>query len=457
MVDAPRMQGIDVPVLRHGARADRRRKWSSAAEVVGRYRGYPWAVRWHSVLLGALAVLCNCGPSLAWDGSSNALLSPHPQRLQPRVLVGLDRLIASRFALLRSKRVAVVTNHTALSADGRNIVDVLHEAKEVNLVAIFTPEHGFRGQAEGAVEDMRDPRTGLPVYSLYGRRRKPTAAQLEGVDTLVFDIQDIGCRFYTYISTLGLCMEAAEQFGKEIVVLDRPNPINGVAVEGPVLDEGLESFVGFHTIPIRHGMTVGEIANLYRLERYPQVRLHVVRMQGWQRGMYYNATERFWVNPSPNMRSLRQALLYPGIGLLETTNLSVGRGTDTPFERFGAPWLDAHRLLRQLDGENLAGVVFVPVKFTPTSSKYAGSECEGLEVIVTDRSTFEPVRTGLAIARALRLTHREQWDMDRYGRLLADRKLLGLLRRGASLDAMMEHCREECEEFRMRRRRALLY
>ena len=408
-------------------------------------------------LVGVAVVLLLAGD--ARGGS--AMLFPLSRQRQTNssqpVRTGLERLAEANFAPLVGKRVAVITNRTAITPDGDHLVDLVHRHPRVQLVAIFTPEHGFRAVAEGAVGDSRDERTGVPIFSLYGKRRKPTPEQLRGVDALVFDIQDIGCRFYTYISTLGLCMEAASEAGVDFYVLDRPNPIGGVLVEGPVLDAGLESFVGFHTLPIRHGMTVGEIATLYRRERFPRVRLTVIRMSGWRRDMYLDQTGQPWINPSPNMRSLRQAVLYPGIGLLETTNLSVGRGTDTPFERFGAPWLDHRALWRELRRYRLPGVAFVPVTFQPTASKFAGETCRGLEVIVTDRETFRPVRTGLAIAHALRRLHPEDWDYSRYRRLLSDERVMQLLADGASFETIIEHCRREEKEFLTRRRAALLY
>ncbi len=265
--------------------------------------------------------------------------SPRPRR---EVQTGLDRLEQQGWRPLRGQRIGLITNHTGIDAQGRTNIERLRSAPEVNLVALFSPEHGLAGQLDQAnIGDSTDPASGLRILSLYGETRKPTAEQLAQIDTLVFDIQDIGTRFYTYISTMGLAMQAAAEQGKRFVVLDRPNPINGTHVEGPVLDDGQQSFVGFHTLPVRHGMTVGELAHMFRAEMAWEVDLQVVPITGWQREQYFDETGLIWVDPSPNMRNLNQAILYPGIGLLETTNLSVGRGTDTPFERIGAPWLDA--------------------------------------------------------------------------------------------------------------------
>ncbi|MGE3780787.1 MAG: exo-beta-N-acetylmuramidase NamZ domain-containing protein, partial [Pirellulaceae bacterium] len=261
------------------------------------------------------------------------------------VLTGIDVLARDGFRQLAGRRVGLITNHTGRSHDGQSTVERFHASTTTKLVSLFSPEHGFAGALDVArISDSRDERTGLVIHSLYGETRRPTAAMLADIDTLVFDIQDIGCRFYTYVSTMGEAMQAAAEHGKRFVVLDRPNPINGLDVAGPMLDPGEESFVGFHRLPVRHGMTVGELARLIRDERKIDVELDVIACEGWRRADYYDATGLTWINPSPNMRSLTQALLYPGVGLLETTNLSVGRGTDTPFQVVGAPWLDGVRL-----------------------------------------------------------------------------------------------------------------
>jgi uncharacterized protein YbbC (DUF1343 family) len=265
----------------------------------------------------------------------------------------------------------------------------------VQLAALFSPEHGFEGKLDvSKIGDTKDVSTGLKVHSLYGETRRPTAEMLADIDTVVFDIQDIGARFYTYVSTMGEAMQAAAESKKRFVVLDRPNPIGGIAVAGPMLDRGKESFVGFHRLPVRHGMTIGELARLFKAELKLDLELEVIACEGWQRGDLWDATGLAWINPSPNMRSLTQALLYPGIGLLETTNLSVGRGTDTPFEVIGAPWLDGRKLAAALASRNIPGVTFVPVAFTPASSKFAEKPCGGVNIIITDRERFEPLRTG---------------------------------------------------------------
>jgi uncharacterized protein YbbC (DUF1343 family) len=317
------------------------------------------------------------------------------------VVPGLEVLAARRFRPLAGRRVGLVANPTAVTRDLVHAADLLHAAKGVSLVALFGPEHGVRGDAQymAAVGGDRDPRTGLPTHSLYGETReslRPTRAQLEDLDVLVFDVQDVGARYYTYQATMMLCMEAAAEAGKAFVVLDRPNPIGGVLVEGPALRPGFESFCGLHDLAVRHGMTVGELAMLFREERRLDLELEVFPCRGWSRWMHFRDTGLPWVLPSPNMPTPEAALVYPGMCLLEGTNLSEGRGTTRPFELFGAPWLDAHRLAEALARQRLPGVTFRPASFVPTWDKHAGARCHGVELVVRDPSSFRPFRTGIA-------------------------------------------------------------
>ena len=374
------------------------------------------------------------------------------------VLAGVDVLARDEFRQLDGKRVGLITNHTGLARDGRSTIRLLHDAPGVKLVRIFSPEHGLEGKLDiPVIADGSESGTGIPVASLYGDVRQPTAEMLADLDALVFDIQDIGTRFYTYISTMGLAMQAAAESGVRFVVLDRPNPINGVAVAGPVLDDGLQSFVGFHTLPVRHGMTVGELAGMFRAELELDLELEVVRVEGWQRGEFFDATGLTWVDPSPNMRSLRAALLYPGIGLLETTNLSVGRGTDTPFELFGAPWLDANKLAAELNALDLPGIVFAPVSFTPDASKFADELCHGVRFTITDRAAFEPLTTGFSIARLLRRDFAEDWQTEPYIRLLGHQATFDALLAGGDLEAIKAAYQDGLREFVERRQPFLLY
>lgn len=375
-----------------------------------------------------------------------------------QVLSGIDVLERDGFQTLAGQRVGLITNHTGTNYRGTSTVKLLHEAPNVNLVALFSPEHGFAGQLDQAqVDDDRDPTTGLRVFSLYGRTRVPTKAMLAGVDSLVFDIQDIGTRFYTYISTMGGAMKAAAEHQLRFVVLDRPNPIDGVTVQGPVLDAGSESFVGYHPIAVRHGMTIGELAEMFKAEWKLDLDLTVVRMEGWDRNKMFDACGRLWINPSPNMRSLTQAVLYPGVGLLETTNLSVGRGTDTPFEVMGAPWIDPISLAGELNAQGHAGVRFVPIQFVPAESKYSGEACGGVNIVITDRESFDPLETGLSLAVTLRRLYPDSWQTRSLNRLLCSEKTYRGILAGKSVDQLRAGYRDELDDFKRRRQAHLLY
>lgn len=370
---------------------------------------------------------------------------------------GIDVLRAEGFAQLHGRKVGLITNHTGLALDGKSTPVLLHEHEKVQLVALFSPEHGFAGKLEGKVGDSRHAETGLPIYSLYGKDRKPSKQSLRGVDTLVFDIQDIGCRFYTYIATMGEAMQVAAQEKKRFVVLDRPNPIGGVDVGGAMRDPDDQSFIAWHTIPVRHGMTVGELARMFKEERNIDCELRVVKMKGWRRDMYFDATGQVWVNPSPNMRSPVQALLYPGVGLLEFTNLSVGRGTDTPFELIGAPWMDGRKLSAALNAADLPGLRSVPIAFTPDASKHKDKLCHGVRFWVTNRASFDPVRLGVQLAYELRRLHPDAWEHKRYARLLANQGVFRAVIDGQRPAATLQGFERDLAPFYRRRLRHLLY
>ncbi|WP_417392766.1 exo-beta-N-acetylmuramidase NamZ domain-containing protein [Gimesia sp.] len=381
-----------------------------------------------------------------------------PSKASLEVLTGIDVLKREQFKAMSGMRIGLITNHTGLTREGESTVQVLNDASQVDLKTLFSPEHGFAGKLDvSKIGDSTDQKTGLKIFSLYGKTRTPTPESLQDLDALVFDIQDIGARFYTYISTMGNAMRAAKQQGIRFIVLDRPNPINGVDFAGPVLDEGSQSFVGYHRIPVRHGMTAGELARLFNTEMNIGADLQVIPMQNWKREMYYDETGLTWVNPSPNMRSLNEAVLYPGIGLLETTNLSVGRGTDTPFEWIGAPWLDGMQLARELNRSGLPGVRFVPVQFTPVSSKFANELCSGVNFIVTDRRRFQSVETGLEIACQLRALHPEQWETKSYNRLLGNQSVFDAIVAGESVLQIQALYQQDLAEFGFRRAKYLLY
>lgn len=327
------------------------------------------------------------------------------------IQTGLEILFTEQLDLLRGKRVGLITNPTGVTRALRSNVDALRDAG-VNLVALFGPEHGFAASAADAtpVASGRDPRTGLPVHSLYGKIRKPTREMLANVDLLLFDLQDVGVRFYTYTATLGLALEACAENHVQLIVLDRPNPINGNLVEGAVLDPGLQSFIGHGPLPIRFGMTLGELAQFYNRELNINAELRVIEMRGWNRAMWYDETGLLWVTPSPGIPNFSTTITYPGMCFIEGTNLSEGRGTALPFEIVGAPWLDGYALAEELNARRLDGVLFRAMAFTPTDSKHVGKECFGVQVHVTDRNAFRAITTGLHVIAACRALAPNQFE-----------------------------------------------
>ena len=378
---------------------------------------------------------------------------------EPRVKTGLDVLIDRDFAPIAGKRVGVITNHTGLTSDGRHIVDVLSRSSKVKLVAIFTPEHGLAGtQDDPNVASGTHEATGTPIYSLYNRGSyRPTPQMLQKVDVLIYDIQDIGARFYTYITTLGYALEEAAKAGKSFLVLDRPNPINGVAVEGPLLDPRYVSFVGYMRMPIRHGMTVGELARMYNGEKALHADLQVIEMQGWSRNMWLDATGLEWVNPSPNIRNLTQAILYPGSCLLESDQVSVGRGTDTPFQIIGAPWFKGREVAEYLNGLAIPGVRFLARRFRPTASVFKDEDCEGLDIQLIDRDALDSVRMGLELLYATMKFHPGKFDLDGVMRLLGNEDAAGRLKRGETGSAVVKSYAPDLDQFRKTREKYLIY
>ena len=343
---------------------------------------------------------------------------------------GLEVLREEGFERLADAHVGLVTNQTGRARDGATAIDLLHAAPDVELVALFSPEHGIRGELDGPVSSSQDTRTGLPIHSLYGETRRPTDEMLRGLDTLVVDLQDVGVRFYTYATTMAYLLEAAAAQGLRVLVLDRPNPIGGVAVEGPLLDDSSTGFTGYFPSPVRHGLTLGELARVFNTERGIGADLEVIAMRGWPRAAWFDQTGLSWVDPSPNMRNLYQALLYPGIGAIEGSNISVGRGTDTPFEQIGAPWINGPELARELNRRRLPGLRVYPVRFRPNASRFAGELCDGVFFLVTDREALRPVRLGLEVAVALHRLHGNQFDLDAVARLFGSRDMLASIRAG---------------------------
>ena len=375
------------------------------------------------------------------------------------VLNGIDNLVAQKFSPLTGLRIGLITNQTGIDRNRQSSIDLIANAADVKLVALFSPEHGIRGKLDTSkIDDSTDRKTGFPIYSLYKNKiRKPTSEQLHDLDALVFDIQDIGCRFYTYISTMGLCMEAAADAGKKFIVLDRVNPIGGLQVDGPVR-VGPSKFVAYHDIVIQHGMTIGELARMINAERKLKADLSVIPIQNWNRKQLFDDTGLPWINPSPNIRNLSQAILYPGIGLVEFTRLSVGRGTNTPFEIIGAPYIDGQKLAEKLQACQLPGVKFIPTSFTPTSSVFAGEKCQGVKIILTRRDNYRSLDSGLIIARTLLDLYPKEFD--------PKQKLNTLLLHPPTLKAISEQqpranirnlWQPELQNFIKRRSRYLIY
>jgi uncharacterized protein YbbC (DUF1343 family) len=376
-------------------------------------------------------------------------------------LTGIDVLEAEGFARLRGKRIALLTNQTGRTRRGASTIDVLAHAPGVTLVSLLSPEHGIRGTEDAAVDSTKDAATGLPVHSLYGAddaSRRPTAAMLAGIDTVVIDLQDIGARFYTYPAAIAYVMEEAAARHIAVVVLDRPNPIGGAVIEGPLTDASTPPYIGYMPMPIRHGLTIGELARLFNGERTLGADLTVVPMQHWTRDEWFDETALPWVNPSPNMRTVAAATLYPGIGAIEYTNISVGRGTDTPFEQIGAPWIDGVALAAGLNARALAGIRFYPVTFTPAKgAKLGGEVCQGVFMIVTDREALQPVRVGLEIASALARNYGTRFTLEPTASLLGPAAMLARIRAGDDPAAIAASWRTDEDAWRTRRAKYLLY
>jgi uncharacterized protein YbbC (DUF1343 family)/CubicO group peptidase (beta-lactamase class C family) len=382
------------------------------------------------------------------------------------VRTGIDVLESHDFRELQANsnhpvRMGLVTNQTGIDSRGMRTADVLSHVVGIQLAAIFSPEHGISGTIDTTkIDNSTDIATGATVYSIYGDsddKRRPAASVLAGLDVIVFDIQDAGVRFYTYESTLGYFLEAAAKAGKEIVVLDRPNPIGGAYVQGPVADSGRESFVSYWQTPVRHGMTIGELARMFNSERAIGSRLTVIPMQGWMRGDWFDSTGELWVNPSPNMRSLTEAILYPGVGLIETTNISVGRGTGTPFEVVGAPWVVAANLARYLNARDISGVRFVPVNFTPNNSVFANENCGGVNIVVTDRNALDAPEMGIEIAAALQKLYPQQYKIAGLDSLMVNKTSLDAIAAGEDPRRVAEQWQDGIEHFQTVRVRYLLY
>ena len=389
-----------------------------------------------------------------------------------QVQVGADVLLHDQLELIAGKRIGLITNHSALLKSGEHLVDALVKNDAIELIALFGPEHGIRGKAPDrkSIAHETDPDTGIPVFSLFGKITKPTRQMLKGIDLLMFDIQDVGARFYTYATTLALTMEAAAAKGIPYILLDRPNPIGGEHIEGPVLEKGLRAFVGWLPLPIVHGLTLGELALMINGEGWLrgalEVDLTVVKMKGWKRSLTFDQTKLKWINPSPSIRSLHTALIYPGTCFIEGTNVSEGRGTEHPFEQIGAPWIKSRELCSELRSIRLPGVRFSPIAFTPrstrtvtTDSKFEGSRCQGVSLEVTDPVRFQPVKTGVALLWALQKLYPEDLKLKnrRLDELIGTRFVRQSIKQGMSPSEIADHWRSEIDEFALKRKPYLLY
>ena len=370
---------------------------------------------------------------------------------------GIDVLEEQGFAPLRGKRVGLITNQTGVDAQGRRTIDVLAHAPSVKLVALFSPEHGLLGRADAPVADATDAATGLPVYSLYGGTRRPADAMLQNVDALVFDMQDAGVRFYTYVTTMAYGMEAAAKHHIPIFVLDRPDPLGGEVIEGPVLDAGRISFTGYFPLPVRYAMTLGELARLFNAENRIGADLHVVAMRGWRRRDSYDRTGLAWIPPSPNLPTLDAAFLYPGVEILQAGGVSVGRGTDAPFELVGAPWIHGDDLAAALTRRKIPGVRFTPATFVPNRDAYAGQSCQGVRMRVTGLGSFRSMRVGLEMAAALQRIYPEHFHLARIIELLGSRATVERIGRGDAPARIIAGWSAELGRFRRMHARYLLY
>jgi uncharacterized protein YbbC (DUF1343 family) len=379
--------------------------------------------------------------------------------LRGQVVSGLDVLKRSEFAQLIGNKIALITNQTGRSRDGRRSIDLLYEAPNVKLVAIFSPEHGIGGADErAAIEDRVDRRTQVPIYSLYGKTRRPTTKMLQGLDALVYDIQDVGARYYTYITTMAYCMEEAARNGIRFVVLDRPVMINGMVVDGDVLPDSVHRFIAYYPIPTRYAMTPGELAQMWNKEEKIGCKLEVIELEGWHRSTWYDGTGLRWVNPSPNIRRLDEAILYSGLGAFEATNLSVGRGTDYPFEYYGAPYVDGQELAARLNAKGIAGVQFSPMRFVPSSSTFKDEVCSGVKVEITDRNALRVAEVFVRMALQLKESS-PTWDYhsDRFADMVGSSFIIEALDKNLSAEEILKVFNEKVSRFETIRAKYLLY
>jgi len=374
-----------------------------------------------------------------------------------RVQTGLDVLEAQKFAPLRGKHIGVITNHTGLDSQGRSTVDALSHATGLQVVALFSPEHGLAGRNDENVASSKDPSTGLPVYSLYGETRRPTEEMLKGIDALVFDVQDAGVRFYTYTVTMAYCMEEAAKHNIAFFVLDRPNPLGGEIVEGPMLDADKTNFVGYLPMPVRYGLTIGELAQLFNGENHIGVDLHVISMRNWHRNYFFESTGIKWIPPSPNLRTIKGSIVYPGIEILQSAGVSVGRGTQTPFEEFGAPWLNGDEVAAALNLLHLPGLHFAGQPFIPVVGLYSGQRCGGVAIRIIDRFAVRSMRLGLEIAAILQRLYPKEFNSAKLIELVGNADTIQQLQSGVAPDKIVASWSDSLAAFDKVRRRYFFY
>jgi uncharacterized protein YbbC (DUF1343 family) len=417
-----------------------------------RKRVQPWKVC-ASLCLLSFVLFPHCAGASAQKTKSKKGRSGRLGRVQ----AGLDVLAATKFASLRGKHIGLITNHTGLDSEGRSNIDLLRHAAGVEIVAFFSPEHGLAGRNDDKVSSTKDPTTGLPIYSLYGESKRPTEEMLKGIDTLVFDVQDAGVRFYTYTATMGYCMEEAAKHNIAFYVLDRPNPLGGEIIEGPMSDADKTSFTAYMPLPIRYGLTIGELAQYFNAENHINCDLHVVAMRNWHRNYFFESTGIRWIPPSPNLRTLKGSILYPGLEILQNAGVSVGRGTEAPFEEFGAPWIDGDAVANALNNRHLPGVHFAAQPFIPVIGLYSGQRCGGVAARVTDRFSLRSVRTALEIASVLKKMYPDKFDVPKLSFLVANDDTIAQLQQETSPEQIVASWSDALKAFDQTRRKYFIY
>ena len=380
------------------------------------------------------------------------------QPIQGKVKLGIDVLAENNFSIIKNKKVGLIINHTSINSNWRSTIEIIAESNVCEVVAIFTPEHGFDGKLDEYINYGDNLIYNVPVYSLYGETLRPEKKMIRNIDYLIFDILDVGTRFYTYIGTMKYCMEVANENNIGFIVLDRPNPINGIDISGPMLKNiNVFGLAGVHNLPIRHGMTTGELALLFKADEKMQLNLNIIKMEGWKREMWFDETGIPWVNPSPNIRNMNQASLYPGLGLFERLNVANKRGLPSPFEMIGAPWINAYDFVNSLNKYNLSGVNFTPIKFSPEEHKYSNELCEGIYITITDREKLEPVKLGFIIIITLYKMYPEEFDINKLWHITRSKGLIQEIKNDPSIAELIRYWNNDLDIFRNKRAQYLLY